>query len=54
MKAYVQAAGGTPPRTAARTIRFGSGAWTCVIGEFEDGRGRVTVAKWKDGATAEE
>jgi hypothetical protein len=54
MKAYVQAAGGTPPRTAARTIRFGSGEWTCVIGEFEDGRGRVTVAKWKDGATAEE
>ena len=35
-------------------IAFGSGEWTCVIGEFEGGGRMVTVAKWKDGAIAEE
>jgi hypothetical protein len=33
---------------------FGSGEWTCVVGEFEDGGRMVTVAKWRDGAIAEE
>ena len=34
--------------------RFGSGEWTCVIGEFKNGDRMVTVAKWNDGAIAEE
>ena len=33
---------------------FGSGDWTCVVGEFENGSRMVTVAKWRDGAIAEE
>jgi hypothetical protein len=35
-------------------IAFGSGAWTCVVGEFEDGGRMVTVAKWLNGAITEE
>lgn len=35
-------------------IKFGSGDWTCVVGEFENGGRMVTVAKWRDGAIAEE
>jgi hypothetical protein len=31
-----------------------SGGWTCVVGELQGGRRMVTVAKWRDGATAEE
>jgi hypothetical protein len=54
MKAYVESAGGKPPQIKAHPIRFGSGEWTCVIGEFEDGSRMVTVAKWRDGAIAEE
>jgi hypothetical protein len=55
MKAYVESAGGgTPPRIASHPIAFGSGDWTCVVGEFEDGSRMVTVAKWRDGAIAEE
>jgi hypothetical protein len=54
MKAYVESAGGTPPRIAAHPIRFGSGEWTCVVGEFEGGGRMVTVAKWRNGAIAEE
>ena len=55
MKAYVDSAeGGTPPRITAHPIKFGSGEWTCVIGEFADGSRMVTVAKWRDGAIAEE
>jgi hypothetical protein len=54
MKAYVESAGGTPPQIAAHPIAFGSGEWTCVIGEFEGGGRMVTVAKWVDGAIAEE
>jgi hypothetical protein len=54
MKAYVDSAGGTPPQILSHPISFGSGEWTCVVGEFE-GRGRmVTVARWRDGAIAEE
>jgi hypothetical protein len=55
MKAYVEnTGGGTPPQIASHPIRFGSGDWTCVIGEFENGARMVTVAKWPDGAIAEE
>jgi hypothetical protein len=54
MKAYVDSAGGTPPQITSHPISFGSGEWTCVIGEFEDGSRMVTVAKWRDGAIAEE
>jgi len=54
MKAFVESAGGTPPQVASHPIAFGSGDWTCVIGEFEGGGRMVTVAKWRDGASAEE
>jgi hypothetical protein len=54
MKAYVDSAGGTPPQITSHPIAFGSGDWTCVIGEFEGGGRMVTVAKWVDGAIAEE
>lgn len=55
MKAYVeQAGGGAPPQIAAHPIKFGSGEWTCVVGEFEGGSRMVTVARWRDGAIAEE
>lgn len=54
MKAYVKSAGGTPPRIVSHPIGFGSGEWTCVIGEFENGQRMVTVAKWLNGAIAEE
>jgi hypothetical protein len=54
MKAYVESAGGTPPQITSHPILFGSGEWTCAVGEFEDGSRMVTVAKWRDGAIAEE
>lgn len=54
MKAYVESAGGAPPRITSHPIKFGSGEWTCVVGEFEGGGRMVTVAKWRDGAIAEE
>ena len=54
MKAYVQSVGGKPPQIVSHPIGFGSGEWTCVIGEFENGERMVTVAKWRDGAIAEE
>ncbi len=54
MKNYVSSAGGSVPQIIAQPIRFGSGEWTCVVGEFEDGSRMVTVAHWKDGAIAEE
>jgi hypothetical protein len=54
MKAFVESAGGTPPRIVSHPIGFGSGEWTCVVGEFEDGSRMVTVARWRDGAIAEE
>jgi hypothetical protein len=54
MKSYVDSAGGTPPQIVAHPIAFGSGEWTCVIGEFEGGGRMVTVAKWRNGAIAEE
>ena len=55
MKSYVeQTGGGAPPQITSHPIKFGSGEWTCVIGEFENGSRMVTVAKWHDGAIAEE
>ncbi|HEY1761878.1 MAG TPA: hypothetical protein VGG17_04715 [Acidimicrobiales bacterium] len=55
MKSYVEQNGaGTPPQITSHPIKFGSGEWTCVIGEFENGGRMVTVAKWRDGAIAEE
>ena len=54
MKALVEKAGGTPPQITSHPIGFGSGEWTCVVGEFEGGGRMVTVAKWRDGAIAEE
>ena len=46
--------GGTPPQITSHPIKCGSGDWTCVIGEFANGARMVTVAKWRDGAIAEE
>jgi ketosteroid isomerase-like protein len=54
MEAFVEAAGGTPPQITSHPIAFGSGEWTCVVGVFENGDRMVTVAKWRDGAIAEE
>ena len=54
MKADVASAGGTPPQITSHPIRFGSGEWTCVVGEFERGGRMVTVATWRNGAIAEE
>jgi hypothetical protein len=53
MRAFVETTGGTPIQITSHPVRFGSGDWTCVVGEFEGGR-MVTVAKWRDGAIAEE
>src|SRR6476469_7400517 len=35
-------------------ISFGSGDWTCVVGEFVGVGRMVTVAKWRDDAIVEE
>jgi hypothetical protein len=54
MKAFVETTGGTPVQVRSHPISFGSGEWTCVVGEFENGGRMVTVARWRDGAIAEE
>jgi len=54
MKAFVESTGGTPIQISSHPIAFGSGEWTCVVGELEGGGRMVTVAKWTDGAIAEE
>ncbi|MFI2652853.1 MULTISPECIES: hypothetical protein [Micromonospora] len=54
MKAFAESTGGTPVQIKSHPIGFGSGEWTCVVGELEDGSRMVTVAKWRDGAIAEE
>ena len=46
--------GGTPPQITSHPIKFGSGEWTCVVGEFDNGARMVTVARWHNGAIAEE
>ena len=47
MKAFVESTGGAPVQVKSHQIRFGSG-------ELEDGSRMVTVARWRDGAIAEE
>ena len=55
MKQMVDAAGGIDNvQILSHPIAFGDGEWTCAVGEFADGSRMVTVAKWKDGAIAEE
>ncbi len=54
MKDMVKSTGGTPVQIVSHPIGFGSGEWTCVVGEFEGGGRMVAVAKWRDGAIAEE
>jgi hypothetical protein len=54
MRAFVESTGGAPVQVEAHPIRFGSGEWTCVVGELENGGRMVTVARWRDGAIAEE
>ncbi|MEV6812210.1 hypothetical protein [Micromonospora sp. NPDC051296] len=54
MQAFVRSTGGTPVQIKSHPIGFGSGEWTCVVGELEDGSRMVTVARWRDGAIAEE
>ena len=54
MKAWVGSTGKQPTQVASHPIRFGSGEWTCVVGQTADGSRMVTVARWQDGAIAEE
>ena len=54
MKGFVESTGGAPIQVKSHPIRFGSGDWTCVVGELENGNRMVTVAKWRDGAIVEE
>ena len=54
MKAFVESTGGVPVQVKSHSIGFGSGDWTCVVGELENGSRMVTLAKWRDGAIAEE
>src|SRR3954452_12880095 len=54
MKGFTEMVGGTAPQIVSHPIAFGSGEWTCVVGESADGSRMVTVAKWRDGAIAEE
>src|SRR5947209_543350 len=37
MKALADSTGGAPVQVKSHPIRFGSGDWTCVVGELEDG-----------------
>ena len=39
MKAMVQATGGTPAQIRSHPIKFGSGDWTCVVGELRTAAG---------------
>src|SRR5437879_13214617 len=54
MKAFVESTGGVPIQVKSHPIAFGSGDWTCVVGELENGSRMVTLARWHDGAIAEE
>ena len=54
MKAFVAITGGVPLQVKSHPIGFGSGEWTCVVGELENGSRMVTLARWQDGAIAEE
>jgi len=54
MKAFVASTGGVPLQVKSHPIGFGSGDWTCVVGELENGSRMVTLARWQNGAIAEE
>jgi len=54
MRAFVASTGGVPLQVKSHPIGFGSGEWTCVVGELENGSRMVTLARWQDGAIAEE
>jgi hypothetical protein len=54
VKAFVERTGVVPIQVKSQPIRFGSGDWTCVVGELENGSRMVTLARWQDGAIAEE
>ena len=54
MKAFVASTGGVTPQVMSHPIGFGSEDWTCVVSEREDGSRMVTLARWRDGAIAEE
>lgn len=54
IKALLESTSGKVPQITARPIRFGPGEWTCVVGEMEGYGQMVTVARWRDGAIAEE
>jgi SnoaL-like protein len=54
MKSLIEQSGGQPMQVQSHPISFGSGEWTCVVGEFASGARMVTVAKWHDGAIVEE
>ena len=54
MEAYVDSVGGTPPQITSIRSSSDPESGTCVVGEFEGGGRMVTVARWHDGAIAEE
>jgi SnoaL-like protein len=54
MKSLIEQSGGQPMQVQSHPISFGSGEWTCVVGEFASGARMVTVAKWHDGAIVKE
>jgi hypothetical protein len=41
-------------KIANHPIKIAQGEWTAVVGEMANGQRMVTVAKWRDGAIAEE
>jgi SnoaL-like domain len=54
MKSLMEQTGGQPMQVQSHPIAFGSGEWTCVVGEFANGARMVTVARWHDEAIVEE
>ncbi|MDQ5853751.1 MAG: ester cyclase [Chloroflexota bacterium] len=43
-----------PAKIVGHPIKIAQGEWTAVVGEIAGGIRMVTVAKWRDGAIAEE
>ena len=41
-------------KVTAHPIKIAQGEWTAVVGELPGGAKMVTVARWRDGAIAEE
>jgi hypothetical protein len=52
MKGSISSSGHT--KVTSHPIRIASGEWTCVVGAIDNGARMVTVARWRDGAVAEE